>query len=654
MTDVEHGEAVETERPQDQAAADAASVVPAGAASTTNLPLAADGPDATSRLGRLVAWVADHPRAPLVLAMVLGILGRILIVVRSNAMIDGDEALVGIQAAHILQGERPFYLYGQVYMGSLEAYFAAALFRLFGPSAWALRAVPILLSPLLVYLTWRLARALLPKGARITPFLAGLAALFAALPPLYDATIELRAWGGQIEIYLITLALLVATVELAERLRAGASARELTRRWGILGFLAGLGIWINPLISYGLATAALWLLPVVLQTSFPAVWLRLPRRITGARATAATAPRDSRFGDAQPLLAAIPGAALGGLPAWIYAIQHQAGNLLVYVMQPSVSPAVSGAARHGRLFLGAAITAQYAICVSPRVLSGGLPEETALPWGPYRLILLLPPLLGIVGSAWLASRRTTATPLRAGLPLLYAGVLTAVFCLGTSAWPASQRCDYDLATRYAVPLVLVEPFLLLGLFAVPALWEHIRRWRGRPPTPDYAAYLRRGWSAALLVLALGGMLQVSSYFLFQQDRPFQSPYYRTISLDNSSLFAYLRAHNIHHAWCNHWIGNIVTFETQGQTTCADYYDLVVKGGINRPPGTLEAVTAADRPSFIILRTNPNPVLAQELDAQGIRYTLVVLPQAGVTVITPERTVDPSTVTDGLSADYGRN
>ncbi|HEV8191345.1 MAG TPA: hypothetical protein VGP82_07645, partial [Ktedonobacterales bacterium] len=140
MKDVEHGEIV----PAD--AEDVASKAEVAAAQTEELPPIADGPDAESHIGRLIAWVAQHPRVPLVLALLVGILGRILIVVRSNAMIDGDEALVGIQAEHILQGERPFYYYGQVYMGSLEAYFAAILFRLFGPSAWALRAIPIILS----------------------------------------------------------------------------------------------------------------------------------------------------------------------------------------------------------------------------------------------------------------------------------------------------------------------------------------------------------------------------------------------------------------------------------------------------------------------------------------------------------------------------
>ena len=382
----------------------------------------------------------------LVLALAVGVLGRILIVVRSNAMLDGDEALVGIQAEHILQGERPFYFYGQVYMGSLETYFVAVLFRLFGPSAWVLRAVPILLSLLLVYLTWRLARALLPKDARTTPFLAGLAALFAALPPLYDATIELRAWGGQIEIYVITLALLVATFELAERLRAGARTGALALRWAIWGFIVGLGIWINPLISYGVAASVLWLAPAVVQVALPGFWQRLPRWISGLHTAE---PGRGNMRSLLVVLAALPGVLIGGLPAWIYAIQNQAANLLVYVTQPSVSPAVSGAARHGRLFLGAAITAQYAICVSPRVLAGGLPEDPAFPWGPLRLLLLLPPLLGIAGSIWLASRRGNATPLRAGLPLLYAGVLTAVFCLGTSAGP--PRSAATTISPHAMP-----------------------------------------------------------------------------------------------------------------------------------------------------------------------------------------------------------
>src|SRR5579859_5971236 len=160
-------------------------------------------------LRRLTAWSEAWPGGPLLIAILVGIGARAWLVARTNAMIDGDEAMVGIQAQRILHGQYPAYFYGQAYMGSLEAYLAAPLVALLGPTGWALRLVPIALSPLLIYLTWRLAWALLPARAPTTPLLAGLAALVAAAPPLYDAVAELRAWGGQIEIYIVSVALLL-------------------------------------------------------------------------------------------------------------------------------------------------------------------------------------------------------------------------------------------------------------------------------------------------------------------------------------------------------------------------------------------------------------------------------------------------------------
>ncbi len=564
---------------------------------------------------------------PLMIALVCDVLARAVLIVRTNAMIDGDEGLVGIQAERILHGQFPIYFYAQPYMGSLEAYLAAALFSVTGPSNWALRAVPLALSLVLVYLTWRLALALLPKGARMNPLLAGLAALAAAVPPLYDAVAELRAWGGQIEVYVVTVALLLATVELADRLRANAKAFELTRRWAVLGLLAGLGIWINPLVSYALVACALWLLPPLV-----------------------TRLRAGRMRALAPLAALLPGVAIGGFPAWIYAAQHSGENLLMYINQPSVNPAVSGAARHGRVFLGAAITARYLTCVAPRVLDGGLPTESAW-WLPLRYALLLLPLTGIVSAVWLV-RRGGPARLRVGLPLLYAGVVSAVFSLGTSAWGATKgrTCEFDYAGRYAVPVALVAPFLLLALFSAPRVWEAWKR-RRQPDWRLTERATRTGWSLALLALLLAGGLQFATYGLADPTTIFESPYYRHIALDQRPLLSYLKAHDIHYAWANHWIGNIVTFETNGGTTCADYYDQVYLDGLQRPPGAIETVSAAAHPSFILIVVDPHPLLARELDAQGIPYTLTVLPASGVTVITPARTVDPATVVDGLREDY---
>lgn len=636
-----------------------------GAAWARDAALAA-GPRPGSWADRLVGWAQRRPRALLWLAIALGVLMRVVLVIRTNAMIDGDEALVGIQAERILQGQFPTYFYGQPYMGSLEAYFAAAIFAIFGPSNWALRAVPILLSPLLAYLTWRLARNLLPREVRTTPLLAGLAALVAAVPPVYDAVTELRTWGGQIEIYIITLALLVATVELADRLRAGATLRELGLRWLILGFIAGLGFWINPLISYGFVACGLWLLPPLLARAFPVAWARFWRRPDPVTSfpTAADSDEERRLlsyfprtglrdSDALAVsLLALPGALVGGLPAWLYALANHGANILVYISQPTVSPAVSGAARHGRLFLGAAITARYFTCVAPRVLDGGLPTEN-FTWQILRIVLLIPPLLALGGAIWLA-RQPGPTSVRSGLPLLYALVITLVFCLGTSAWPSTKQCSYDQAGRYAVPLALAEPLLLLALFVVPPILSVLRGRFGRPPQAFSAAALQRGWTLALLALLLFVGAQAAVYPLVPADTTFQSPFYRYAPLDDSQLLTYLSAHDIHDAWCNHWVGNIVTFQTDGRTTCADYYDQIVRGGLHRPPGTLEAVSAVPTPSFILVLTEPHPVLAQELDALHIPYTMAILKQSGVTVITPAYYVDPATVIGGISEDYGIN
>ncbi len=82
--------------------------------------------------------------SPLWLCLLAALLLRVWLIVRTGGVIDGDEALVGIQAQRILRGQFPIYFYGQPYMGSLEAYLAALLFALFGASVWTLRAEPML------------------------------------------------------------------------------------------------------------------------------------------------------------------------------------------------------------------------------------------------------------------------------------------------------------------------------------------------------------------------------------------------------------------------------------------------------------------------------------------------------------------------------
>ncbi len=338
------------------------------------------------------------------------------------------------------------------------------------------------------------------------------------------------------------------------------------------------------------------------------------------------------------------GLAIGGLPAWIYAARHADANLAVFVTQPAISPAVSGAARHGRSFLGAAITVRYASCVAPRVLDGGLPGES-LAFEPLRLLLLAVPLAALVTGIWLAVWRRRGPYVRPALPLLYMAVVTVVFCLGTSAWAATKSCSADLAGRYAVPLALVLPLVLLALPALPALVS-VARARRAPRL----AILRIGRRIAVAVLCVLVPVQLATYVLASPTRTFQSPYYDRVPADVPDIVAALRARGITDVWANHWLGNIVTFDSDGTIICADYYDQVVRGGIPRPPGSLAAAARAPEASFLLMVSEQKPLLARELDALGVPYTLARLP-GNVILITPDRRVDPATVIPGLGEDY---
>src|SRR5260370_5165107 len=85
-----------------------------------------------------------------------------------------------------------------------------------------------------------------------------IAALLAAIPPLYDTVLELHALGGYVEIFILMLLLLLSVLKLTNRRAAGASRRELARYWAAIGFIVGFGFWINPLIIYKSELARYW------------------------------------------------------------------------------------------------------------------------------------------------------------------------------------------------------------------------------------------------------------------------------------------------------------------------------------------------------------------------------------------------------------
>src|SRR5215831_8693981 len=159
-----------------------------------------------------MAWVREHVFALGVTACVLvGLALRLAVIASPLGEIDGDEAVVGLMARHIaFLGERPVFYYGQPYLGSLEAFSAAPLFKIFDSSTFVLKLVPTTYSLGFVVLSAVLARRLFGTG----PALA--TAAYLAIPPSMWAVWSTKARGGYAELLFLGEALLLITLLFAE------------------------------------------------------------------------------------------------------------------------------------------------------------------------------------------------------------------------------------------------------------------------------------------------------------------------------------------------------------------------------------------------------------------------------------------------------
>src|SRR6266568_1936831 len=172
-----------------------------------------------------------RPRAfalGLAVALLVGLALRLAVIASPLGELDGDEAVVGLMARHIaFLGDRPVFYYGQPYLGSLEAFSAAPLFRLLGSDTVLLKLVPTAYSLGFLAVSAVLTRRLFGTGAALAT------AAYLALPPSMWAVWSTKARGGYAELLFLGQALLLVTLALA-----GARNRRLALVWGILAGLA--------------------------------------------------------------------------------------------------------------------------------------------------------------------------------------------------------------------------------------------------------------------------------------------------------------------------------------------------------------------------------------------------------------------------------
>jgi hypothetical protein len=115
------------------------------------------------------------------------------------AQFDSDQAVNGLMAKHLSEGRAlPLFMYGQNYILAVEAWMAAAVFVVTGPSVTALK-LPLL--AVNIAIAWLLLRQL-ERDAGLRPALAAVAIVWFVLPPPGTAAMFVDASGTSIEPFL--------------------------------------------------------------------------------------------------------------------------------------------------------------------------------------------------------------------------------------------------------------------------------------------------------------------------------------------------------------------------------------------------------------------------------------------------------------------
>ncbi|MET8259592.1 hypothetical protein [Micromonospora sp. NPDC005205] len=540
-------------------------------------PRGADSPRPRSgaRPG-LVGWLTG-------LAVLAGVGYRLWLLLHAAPPTNSDEATMGLAALHIARGEGfPVWFYGQQYMGTLEAYLAAPVFALAGgPSLLGLRLPTLALYALFLLLAWRLTLRL--TGDR------WFGLLMVALLALGSDRIvknQLIAGGGYPEMNTAGAALALLAVDLATG-RPGRRTADTWRpdgrtadagrpgwrlaRWAAWGFLAGLMVWVDPLV-----------LPYVAATG--AVLVGFCRR--------------ELWGAAGTLLGAA--AVLGAAPLLLHSLLT-GRNPLHAVLAASGTNASAGwpDRLHGGLVLGPGLGMGFC--------APGQCATWQLWWA-----LALPLLLAIAAAtAWRALGTCEPDPAgsaaagndavspRVAAAARLALVLAAVATLGAYTVSSSAGLTPVESSRYLSCLLISLPALLWPVWTVAR--HGLRR----------AATGRRGVGSTLArsvaVAVLAATLGTAAHATWRAAETV--PATRADEARQTELVSTLRQLGVRHVRAGYWTCNRLTFASAEQVVCA-VVDDTLRPGFDRYPAYRREVDRAAAPAWVAPAGSP---LAEVLD-----------------------------------------
>lgn len=499
---------------------------------------------------------------------------RLVLISQGWPLTNSDEGTMGIMALHITyQGEHPTFFYGQHYMGSWEAFLAAGLFHLFGPTLFALRLGTVVMVALALIAVYLLSKLLFSQTwAAVSLLLVGTGSGLAMAQ-------EIRAIGGYAETLLFSALLFLCAAWLALTYQRKQARAALARRWLVYlawGLVAGLGLWTDLLIAPPIIASGLLLLLIC--------WRELLRPL--------------------PLLCLLSGLCAGAFPLLYYNLHalpnedslnvfralHDQGGVALYT--PSAIMAELG----NTIGISLPLMTGEPFCPVTEIPFLGPTSAPGLActavrgvWGTGYLLIFAAACVLAARGAWLFWRqrkRFDVTPetqrnLRLQLARLSI-LLSAALTLALYIFSSGPLNGPGLHARYLICLLVAAPAIFWPL------WEGLRaasiRWRTE----------RRILSAlcTFVLLCFCGMALTGSLLAFGE-----VPAATALNQRDAALIHDLERLGIRHIYTDYWTCDKIAFESGEQITCA-VVNAQLKPDHNRYLPYLTAVSADPRAAYV--------------------------------------------------------
>lgn len=449
--------------------------------------------------------------------LALALVPRLYLLVLTNFGIESDEAIVGLMGKHISEGRAwPVFYYGQRYLGTLEPFTVALLFKIFGRSNAVLKLAPLLYSLAFVILVYALSRRFTDRfGARI-------AASIAALGPNGFILWSTKARGGYIELLVIgTVALILAT----DLLRAKHPAAQ---RIFLLGLVIGLGWWTNNQILF-------YVISIGLVLAFHFLRSFGIRRSIGSAAVAAI------------------GFFLGGAPFW-YANVFERPRLESFRVLSKHASAQEIIA-HLEGYFSEALPMIFG---ARRFWSAvdAFPSATLVFYLIYGFVVLL--VFGLWLIAGSVVLRRIQNPGGVNERHGYSRsllMLLLFFIVVPLVFSSSSFGDLTKEPRYLMSLYPVL-FALVGIAC------------------GGLRYLFASAGTAVALMLAGAVIGADFGSNYWGDSPVPGEPFvyegERVAHDQSKLYSWLTLNNYSHVWTNYWIGYRMAFETDERITFSLY------------------------------------------------------------------------------------